>query len=107
MDAATLYILLTMSDESQTTATYKHDTLRNCRASAEFMREVQQANPESPIVSLRCEPRRNTAYHMYCDTLMTSCWHERRNDTDDPYPPRKEPEVPDRFDERGMPGMRR
>jgi hypothetical protein len=66
MDAATLYILLTLTDGSLTTVTYNYETMRERRAGADFMRAVQQANTESPIVSLRCEPRRDGSYYLTC-----------------------------------------
>ena len=45
MDAATLYLVLTMTDGSQSTERYNYETMRDCKASAEFLRAVQQANP--------------------------------------------------------------
>jgi len=66
MDAATLYIVLTMQDGTQSTERYNYETMRDCRARAEFLRAVQQTNTESPIVSLRCEPRRNGSYYLTC-----------------------------------------
>jgi hypothetical protein len=59
MDAATLYIVLTMTNGEQSTVTLGFASLQACEVHIDFLRDVERADPEPdfPIKSYRCEGR--------------------------------------------------
>ncbi len=127
MDAATLYMVLTMQDGTQTTATFSYETVRDCEAHVEMLRLVERADPQSPIRSYRCERRRGASYYLTCDWpavcgyvgpytregCSTRQWLVHMRDRDltahchEPYTDTDKPEkIPDGFDMRGQPGQK-
>jgi hypothetical protein len=58
MDAATLYVMLTMQDGTQTTSARGYPSLRACAAGMEFMKEVARTDRQGPIIGFWCvEPK--------------------------------------------------
>jgi len=55
MDAATLYIVLTLPNGEQSTSTQKVSTLEACEAQVELFRTVEPLDRQSPVTSYRCE----------------------------------------------------
>ena len=49
MDAATLYMVLTMQDGTQTTSSRGYPSLRACAAGMEFLKDVARADRQGPI----------------------------------------------------------
>ena len=54
MDAATLYVMLKMSDGSQTTSAQGMPSLHTCAAGMEFLKEVARTDRQGPIVGFWC-----------------------------------------------------
>ena len=54
MDAATLYIVLTLPNGGQQTSIQKFSTLEACEAEVELLRTVEPLDRRSPVTSYRC-----------------------------------------------------
>jgi len=54
MDAATLYIVLTLPNGEQRTSTQRFSTLEACDAQVELLRMVEPLDRQPPITSYRC-----------------------------------------------------
>jgi hypothetical protein len=55
MDAATLYVVLTLPNGDQKTSTQKFSTLETCEAAVEWRRRLERADRQPPITtSYRC-----------------------------------------------------
>jgi len=54
MDAATLYMIVTLPNGEQRTSTQKFPTLEACDAQVELLRTVEPLDRQSPIASYRC-----------------------------------------------------
>ena len=54
MDAATLYMVLTLPNGEQRTSTQKFATLEACERQLELLRTVEPLDRQSPITSYRC-----------------------------------------------------
>ena len=55
MDAATLYVVLTLPNGQQSATTQKFPTLQACDAQVELLRTVEPLDRQSPVTSYRCE----------------------------------------------------
>jgi hypothetical protein len=57
MDAATLYIVLTLPNGGQSTVTQGFTSMQACEAHVDFLREVERADldPDFLVKSYRCE----------------------------------------------------
>ena len=66
MDAATLYVMLTMQDGSQTTSARGYLSLRACAAGMEFMKEVARTDRQGPIIGFWCVENRQTVRLYTC-----------------------------------------
>jgi hypothetical protein len=63
MDAATLYMVLTMQDGTQSASTKQYPTMQACEAHVDFLHMVKRAHRRvlrspSAIIAYRCEARR-------------------------------------------------
>ena len=54
MDAATLYIVLTLPNGEQSSSTQKFPTLESCEAQVELLRTVEPLDRQQPVTSYRC-----------------------------------------------------
>ena len=66
MDAATLYVMLTMQDGTQTTSGRGYPSLRACAAGMEFMKEVARTDRQGPIIGYWCVENRQTVRLYTC-----------------------------------------
>ena len=55
MDAATLYMIVTLPNGEQSTSTMGYPTLEVCEAQAELLRTVEPLDSQSPLTSYRCK----------------------------------------------------
>ena len=55
MDAATLYIMLTLPNGEQQTSIQKFPTLQACEAQAEWLRQLDRLDHQLPSTAYRCE----------------------------------------------------
>ena len=60
MDAATLYVIVTMSDGTQSTSTLGFRSLRDCAAAMELYKDLRRSDEEAPINGYWCAPNRLT-----------------------------------------------
>jgi hypothetical protein len=51
MDAATLYVVLTLANGEQQTSTVGYSSLQACAAQMDFLRTVQRADRKAPIAA--------------------------------------------------------
>ena len=54
MDAATLYMVLTLPNGEQRTSTQKFATFEACEAQVELLRTVEPLDRQQPVTSYRC-----------------------------------------------------
>jgi hypothetical protein len=54
MDAATLYLVLTMTDGGQRASIVGEPTWAACRQHIAFLKELKRIDPDAPIVRYRC-----------------------------------------------------
>ena len=73
MDAATLYVIVTMSDGTQTTSTLWYPSLRACAASMEFLKDVARADREAPIQGYWCVGNKQTVRLYTCGWRARGC----------------------------------
>ena len=66
MDAATLYVIVTMSDGSQTTSAQGMTSLHACTAVVELLKDVARADREAPINGHWCVENRQTVRLYTC-----------------------------------------
>ena len=66
MDAATLYVIVTMSDGSQTTSAQGMPSLHACTAVVELLKEVARADRSAPINGYWCVENRQTVRLSTC-----------------------------------------
>jgi hypothetical protein len=66
MDAATLYIMLTMQDGSRTASARGYPSLRACADGMEFMKEVARSDRDGPILGYWCVENRQTVSLSTC-----------------------------------------
>jgi len=62
MDAATLYIVLTLPNGEQSSSTQKFPTLEACEAQVELLRTVEPLDRQQPVTSYRCKGRNPIAF---------------------------------------------
>ena len=62
MDAATLYVVLTIPNGEQSTSTQKFPTLEACEAQAEWLRQLDRLDHQLPSTSYRCEGHNRFAF---------------------------------------------
>ena len=62
MDAATLYMIVTLPNGEQSTSTHEFPTLEACEAQAELLRTVEPLDRQSPVTSYRCEGHNPIAF---------------------------------------------
>ena len=55
MDAATLYMIVTMPNGEQSTSTMGYPTLEACEAQAELLQTVEPLDRQSPVTSYHCK----------------------------------------------------
>jgi hypothetical protein len=55
MDAATLYMVLTLPNGEQKTSSLGFSSLEACEVQVEVLRKVERLDRQSPITSYRCE----------------------------------------------------
>ena len=55
MDAATLYMIVTLPNGEQSTSTHKFPTLESCEAQVELLRTVEPLDRQPPVTSYRCK----------------------------------------------------
>ena len=81
MDAATLYIVLTMQDGTQKVSIIGKPTWAACRQHIAFLQELKRMDPDAPIVRYRCMFKRPDHYvgldicnqhHRQCEYYRTS-----------------------------------
>ena len=81
MDAATLYIVLTMQDGTQRASIIGKPTWAACRQHIAFLQELKRMDPDAPIVRYRCMFKRPDHYvgldicnqhHRQCEYYRTS-----------------------------------
>ena len=125
MDAATLYIVLTLPNGEQQTSTQKFPTLQACEAQAEWLRQLDRLDHQLPSTLYRCEGhnrfafvapyRRGKSRHLVEFSSRQACrayqWIAYLRDRspkrlgycfEDPPPTQT---VPDGFDRLGQPGV--
>ncbi len=66
MDAATLYVIVMMSDGSQTTSAQGMPSLRACAAMVELLKDVARADHEAPINGYWCVENKQTVRLYTC-----------------------------------------
>jgi hypothetical protein len=126
MDAATLYMVLTLPNGEQQTSTQKFGTLKACEAQVELLRTVEPLDRQSPITSYRCGGHNPFAFFAHyrrgksrplvtlssrqaCATYQWIAYLRDRSPKrlgycfEDPQP--RPQNVPDSFDTLGQPGM--
>jgi hypothetical protein len=77
MDAATLYVVLTLPSGERRTSTQGYATWRACWAHIELLQDMKRADPEAPIASFRCELNKPVFGLIICDRHGRSCEHLR------------------------------
>jgi hypothetical protein len=77
MDAATLYMVLTLPNGEQKTSTVGEPTWQACWAHVEMLKDVKRTDPEAPIVSYRCELHNPIFGLIICDRRSGQCEHLR------------------------------
>ena len=125
MDAATLYIVLTLPNGDQRTSTQKFPTLEACDAQVELLRTVEPLDRQSPVASYRCKGHNPFAFVAHyrrgrsrrlvelssrqaCTAYQWIAYLRDRSPKrlgycfEDPPPTQT---VPDGFDMRGQPGV--
>jgi hypothetical protein len=123
MDAATLYMVLTLPNGEQQTSIQKFPTLEACEAQVELLRTVEPLDRQSPVTSYRCAGHnpftfiagygRSRRYlklpsRQACTALQWITYLHDRGPGKRGYcfedPPAKQ-NVPDSFDTLGQPGV--
>jgi hypothetical protein len=81
MDAATLYIVLTLPDGGQRASIVGVPTWATCRQHVAFLQELKRMDPDAPIVRYRCMfkmPHSHVSldicnsHHRHCEFYRTS-----------------------------------
>ena len=78
MDAATLYMIVTMPNGEQSTSTMRYPTLEACEAQVELLRTVEPLDRQAPVTSYRCiinhgEPRSPSRYVISLQGAQSDC----------------------------------
>ena len=75
MDAATLYVIVTLSDGTQSTSTFGYSSLQACAASMEMLKEVRRADEEAPVNGYWCVENKPHVGFMRCNWRARGCEH--------------------------------
>jgi hypothetical protein len=75
MDAATLYMVLTLPNGEQQTSTVGYSSLQACAAQMDFLRTVQRADRKAPIAAYWCEEHKP-----HIDLQICESWYSGRCD---------------------------
>lgn len=81
MDAATLYMVLTLPNGEHKTTTREFSTLEDCQAEVDFLQFVDRAHrdamkePGETAAHYRCEIGKVRFYFLGCDWRGRSCEH--------------------------------
>ncbi len=67
MDAATLYLVVTLPNGEQRTSKQEFPSLKTCEAQIETLQMMKGADRQSPITSFRCEEDKPLFYLIACD----------------------------------------
>jgi hypothetical protein len=73
MDAATLYVMLTMSDGSQTTSAQGYPSLQACAAGMEVIKDIARSDREAPIQGYWCVENRPDVDFIACGWRDRGC----------------------------------
>jgi hypothetical protein len=126
MDAATLYMVLTLPNGEQSTSTMGFSTLEGCEAQVELLRTVERPDRQPPVTSYRCAGHNPFAFLAHyrrgrsrpfvtlssrqaCTAYQWIAYWRDRSPNRLGYcleePPPRPQNVPDSFDTLGQPGM--
>jgi len=126
MDAATLYIVLTLANGEQKRSTQKFPTLEACEKQVELLRTVEPLDRQQPVASYRCGGHNPFAFvanfrrggsrrllelssRQACNTFKWIAYLRDRSPKRRGYcfedPPARPESLPNYFDMRGMPGV--
>jgi len=75
MDAATLYMALTMQDGTQNTSSLGFPSLRACAAGMEFLKDVARADRQGPINGYWCVENKLPVTLLTCEWGWRGCEH--------------------------------